>query len=218
MTENTKLAEQFGRFAPLLDSACHSRKIYDTVLFEVGDCVVTPTLGSIIPNWLLVVPTRPAINFTEWYRGTGVNPQDLIQEVSSTLGLELERIIWFEHGPNGAGSITGCGVDHAHIHVLVDPPFSFQTFGAAVRADSDRWIPFDTSCVYDQMSIEESYMVIGSDKSAIARIGVEDLGSQYLRRAIASLVQMPHAWNYRTHAHIGNVRRTVKTLAQQIGS
>ncbi|RWX78575.1 hypothetical protein EPK99_08190 [Neorhizobium lilium] len=218
MTEKTRVAEQFGRFAPLLDPACQSRKIYDTVLFEVGDCVVAPTLGSIIPNWLLIVPTRPAMNFAQWYRGTGVNPQELIQEVSSTLRVELERIIWFEHGPSAVGSITGCGVDHAHIHVLVDPPFSFQAFDAAVRAESDRWKPFNTSCVYDHILGNESYMIIGSDKRAIAGTSVEELGSQYFRRTIAGLVQKPHAWNYRTHAHIGNVRRTVKTLAQQIGS
>ena len=41
-----------GRFAALLSTASCMRPVYDKILFEVEHCVVTPTLGSILPHWL----------------------------------------------------------------------------------------------------------------------------------------------------------------------
>ena len=44
-----------SRFANILSDAC-PRPLYDTVLRDTGAMVVTPTLGSIIPNWILAIP------------------------------------------------------------------------------------------------------------------------------------------------------------------
>ena len=45
------------------------------------------------------------------------------------LGLGADEIVWFEHGPCSTGTSIGCGLDHAHIHVLIRPSFSFRSLG-----------------------------------------------------------------------------------------
>src|ERR1700694_1921574 len=50
------LEPSFGRFATLLSAEACVRPVYDQILTEFSDCVVTPTLGSILPFWLLIIP------------------------------------------------------------------------------------------------------------------------------------------------------------------
>lgn len=217
MTETMERNGKFGRFAPLMSSDSAVREIFDTVLFDLEDCIVAPTLGSIVPNWLLVIPTCEAENFAKWKNMTGRSPFALVQRLASRLRLEFERVTWFEHGSHAAGSITGCGVDHAHIHVLIDAPFAFSAFEEAVRAQTKGWETVDPSKIYEALSPTRSYMTAGSGERAIARMDVEELGSQYFRRVVANLVRQPHVWDYRTHPHIGNVRRTVEALSVRSG-
>src|ERR1039457_3903387 len=70
-----------GRFGFLKPSGECAQPIYDQILFETGGCVVTPTLGSIVPNWLLIVPRSPVLNFAQWSRTTGRSPLQLIKSV-----------------------------------------------------------------------------------------------------------------------------------------
>jgi diadenosine tetraphosphate (Ap4A) HIT family hydrolase len=213
MTETMERNRKFGRFAPLMSSDSAVREIFDTVLFDLEDCIVAPTLGSIVPNWLLVIPTCEAENFAKWRNMTGNSPFKLVQRLASHLRLEFERITWFEHGPSEAGSIIGCGVDHAHLHVLIDAPFEFSAFEEAAQAQGTGWEAVDPETFYETLSPTRSYMIAGSREHAFAMTDVEQLGSQYLRKVVAKLVRQPHAWDYRTHPHIANVRRTVEALS-----
>jgi ATP adenylyltransferase len=221
MTERATNAQAFeqngeGRFRELLNGRNRERAAYDQVLIEKHECVVAPTLGSIIPNWLLVVPRRHAVSFRKWQADTCVNPAWLVGEVLAELEVEAARAIWFEHGPCAEGSLVGCGVDHAHLHLLVDAPFLFEQFAAAAIENACvDWRRSSSREAYASISLGSSYLIGGSlDEVAIAE-DVASVGSQFFRRIVAQLAGMTHLWDYKTHVHLENVRRTISAFGSR---
>jgi ATP adenylyltransferase len=217
MNSNLATRVNVGRFASLLSDAEGVRPHYDEVLFEVDGCVVAPTLGSIIPSWLLVVPRLQCMNFAHWQALTGLNPITLVQKVLAEYKLTSDRVISFEHGPAKGGSSLGCGVDHAHLHILVDAPFSFDAFLSAtteiVCLHWEEWCP---PAAYSSIDIESSYLFAASSGRAVVARHVQDIGSQFFRRAVANLIGQPDAWNYERHPHIANVLKTTSRFGSRV--
>lgn len=201
-----------GRFYNLLSglgSDC------DQVILETNDCVVAPTLGSIIPNWLLVVPHHAAVNFREWRSATGSSPDALLRAVLEKLDVRPGQAIWFEHGPSAAGSLLGCGVDHAHLHILIDPPFSFDEFvSVAIDASRIEWRAAPASAAYDAILPDASYLIAGTSGEAVIGENVDSIGSQFFRRVVANLAGKAEQWDYKIHAHLENVRYTLAAFGQ----
>jgi ATP adenylyltransferase len=196
-------------FARLLSADGCLRPLYDRVLLETHGCVVAPTLGSIIPYWLLVIPRAKCLNFRQWQADTGVNPHQVIADVLTSLGVAPERVIWFEHGSSANGHPVGCGVDHAHIHVIVDAPFSLDEFVSSASATSSaRWLPCSPATAYASITPAVSYLVAGSASGAVFAECVDKVGSQFLRRIVADLAGQPDEWNYKIHPHIDNAKTT----------
>jgi hypothetical protein len=213
MEAHAGVSPDIGRFSSLLAAGSCPRPLYDEVLFETHGCVVTPTLGSILPKWLLVIPRKPVINFALWQAACGVSPYAPVQTILAKHGIADNRAIWFEHGPSEAGSSLGCGVDQAHLHIVVDAPFSFQDFiSRAMAASQIKWQSTSAYAAHSSVGLEQSYLIAASaDRAAVAN-NVESVGSQFFRRVIADLVQQADAWNYRTHPHFANVRETIRTF------
>lgn len=202
-----------GRFDALLAEGACPRPIYDEVLLETHGCVVTPTLGSILPNWLLIIPRTPAINFARWESADGTQPHDLIRTILAKHDIASHRVVWFEHGPSEEGSSIGCGIDHAHLHLLLDAPFSFQDFISSVMAHSRlRWQGTSAQAAHRSVDTNRSYLIAASEDHAFFAEQVDNVGSQFFRRVIADLVDQSQAWDYRTHPHWQNVQETVRTF------
>src|SRR5260221_12042148 len=100
-----------------------SQAPWDAVLYDSGRFIITPSKGSLVPGWLLVVAKRHTLcsgatsssEFTELLDCLGV-AQDLVRK-------NFGEPTFFEHGPSRSGLSLGCGIDHLHLHVL---PLSFS--------------------------------------------------------------------------------------------
>ena len=64
----------------------------------------------------------------QWTQRDHVAPVGYVRDIAGRMGRSADELIWFEHGSAAINAITGCGVDHAHLHLLVDPPFTFEQF------------------------------------------------------------------------------------------
>jgi ATP adenylyltransferase len=199
------------RFEALLEGRKCTPTVYDQILMETHGCVVTPTLGSILPNWLLVVPRSPTINFAQWQDIGGAGPSEVVTALLAKHDIDVSRAIWFEHGPPCAGSALGCGVDQAHLHVIIDAPFTFEDFiSEAERASAFEWAAGKPTTVHGSIDPDVSYLFAAWTDRAIVAQNVESVGSQFFRRVIANLVRKPGEWNYRSHPHLGNVHVTIR--------
>ena len=217
INRDPRAATEYGRFAMLLSSDSCSRLPYDEVLLDLGECVVAPTLGSILPYWLLVVPRAPSLNFSQWRARTNVEPHRLVAATLEAYGIHECRAIWFEHGAAELGSALACGADHAHLHIIVDAPFSFDAFiTAAAHASHVSWQTKSVERAYSSVDPDRSYLLAVSASQVLVAERVESVGSQFFRRVIAKLVGQPDAWNYRTHPNIENVQKTLEAFGTEL--
>lgn len=209
---NVESRSQLGsqRFTAILsESQCASLPC-DHVLSESNDCLVVPTLGSILPNWLLVIPRQQTINYVQWRKVTGLEPSQIVNDVMAMHDISSERAIWFEHGPANPGSIVGCGVDHAHLHIIAGAPFSFDDFVAtSMRMSALNWERLPPAEVHRSLSDGNSYLMAASGNRGVIAENVDNVGSQFFRRVVATLSGCPDAWDYRTHPHLENVHMTL---------
>ena len=95
-----------------------SPKESDRLLLETKSYVVIASIGALVPGWTMVVPRRHVCNLSEALP----DPHflDLCQQVSTRLAsaFPTTEVRMFEHGSHVEGSLVGCGVDHAHMHLV----------------------------------------------------------------------------------------------------
>jgi hypothetical protein len=199
-----------NRFRALLDGV--GRAAHDRPLLTTSKWIVAPTLGAIIPGWLLAIPRRPVLNFKQWAAIEGERPESILEHLRQHLGLSSQEIIWFEHGPAHNGTVVGCGLDHAHIHVLLRPTFAFESFEATARSLANlNWQQSRAHDVYARLSDNQSYLIVGSADSSLTALDVEQAGSQFFRRVVSKLAEET-AWDYRNHPHSNNIAATISTF------
>lgn len=212
MTSGIEMASGKHRFAALLSG--RGDTAYDRPLLETKDWVVAPTLGAIVPGWLLIIPRRAATSCREWTAKSGLAPLSAVGDVAAHLGLAMNEIIWFEHGPATAGTLVGCGLDYAHLHMIIHPQFDFAAFAATARAMADlKWRDAEACDAYTQVGTG-SYFVAGSGDSAMIATEVETAGSQFFRRVAASLIEDGESWDYRSHPHSENILGTIEMFSR----
>jgi ATP adenylyltransferase len=202
------------RFRRIMTGACPAL-LHDTLLWDLGDLVVTPTLGSIVPHWVLIIPKARVLNIAMWSAADSSAPLHYVNEVARRAGRSADDIIWFEHGPAVAKGVTGCGVDHAHMHVLLAPAFTFEQFKSASR-DAASYLKWHEGVgnPYASITSNKSYLVAGGGRQFLFASTVEAAGSQFFRRVIATLSGNPVSWNYKKHPHLNNVALTVEAARE----
>lgn len=204
-----------SRFSRVFANAHTDRATHDSVLMDLGSHVVVPTLGSIIPNWVLIIPKDHHINYASIVHDCNVNPFTLVEDVIARANIRSKNTIWFEHGPIHAGSTMGCGVEHAHIHVLLNPTFSAPDFFDAIESHPLGWRNTNSSDVYRALRKDHRYLVAGTPEIAMHASPIEDVQSQFFRRIIAELAGNPTAWDYKAHPFLNNVATTLRSFERK---
>lgn len=198
------------RFPFVLDRRPSPRAPYDEVILETDSTVIVPTRGSLFANWLLVVPKSPHLNFAQ-YRQSTRDPIVELGIVAKHFG--CEDLIWFEHGAAERGSTVGCGVDYAHLHLVLRPPFSLDALHHQVTQPQINWAQVSPKVLYRGLDGRSDYYAFGDLSRAYVTSGV-NLGSQFFRKAIAAIIGRPLEWDYRTHAGLEHVQQTLTNLSR----
>lgn len=199
------------RFEALLKGVATAA--HDEPLLERPGWLVAPTLGAVVPGWLLAIPRQPFLSFRDWSTANGHCPQAILQDVRGHLGLAPEEVIWFEHGPVMSGTPIGCGLDHAHLHILVRPGFTFTAFITLARGLAHlRWQETSREQGYAQIRGNSSYLIAGCGDRVLIASNVECAGSQFFRRVVGALIGADSEWDYRRFPHTDNINRTIHTF------
>jgi hypothetical protein len=124
-----------------------------------------------------------------------------------------DDVFCFEHGNSTEGGPMGCGVDHAHMHMV---PLSFDLIDAAVSVDdrSIEWqVVADVDCFSATIPAQGEYISLWHPKSGRGAIGrVQSPQSQWVRRVIAEKLGRVETWDYRQNPNVANVMTTVSTF------
>ena len=180
-------------------------------LFESRNFVALPSLGALVEGWLLLVPKRHFISL-------GALPDSMLDEMQafkqflcSVLTACYGTVSAFEHGPSAATRAVGCGVDHAHLH-LVPIPFDLSVATKPLLATEITWKHADMEDCKAAYQRQDDYLYLEQPISS-GRLAVhERFGSQIFRRAIASQLGVPDEYNWHEYDQLPIVMATIQTV------
>src|SRR5579871_5347966 len=200
-------------------SACHlcarnTNDPWNAPLFETPNFVVLPSLGSLIEGWLLIVPKQHFVSF-------GAVPDSFVAEflrlkdaMSALMLRNYGTVSAFEHGPSDVGRKVGCGVDHAHMH-LVPADFDLAAAVAPYLPKDTRWTDANlTDCRHAYVQ-RADYLYLEQPIGQGRLIRGVELGSQVFRKAIASKLGIFEQYDWRTHFQIPKINDTIRMLRTQ---
>lgn len=185
-----------------LDDAA-KREWYDFhILSETEDFVVIPTIGSIVPGYLLIVTK---LHVPSMARLDKEARQKLI-EFSNHLSLMQERIwekpLIFEHGAFNDENTAGSCINHAHWH-LVPGPFNLMPNNFNFKMVDT----FETFAEHSQSAGEYLFFQNQSGTAYIAE--VQRAPGQLFRRELARAVNKESDWDYVASPFYSNIRETI---------
>ncbi len=185
---------------------------WDEVLFESANFVAMPTRGSLIEGWLLVVPREHHYCVGSFSPDLLSEFQSFRREVQHILESIYGPVIAFEHGAIGSGRPVGCGVDHAHLHLV---PWS-GSFADTVRRQAIQDFQWKEIDGFHPLSAahhaRKDYLFFEEANGAVRMVASDAIPSQFFRRVIAAAIGQPDHYDWKQFSGIHNVTATVRKL------
>jgi diadenosine tetraphosphate (Ap4A) HIT family hydrolase len=194
-----KAMGHFGREASL----------WDRVILESSSFVAVPTLGAIVEGWVLLVPKMH-------YLCIGAMDNHLFPELHEFQKLVCRMVqdcygpvAVFEHGPARPRQAIGCGVDHAHLHVL---PTACDLV-SGVREISNEPLEWqsvqgiqDTKAFY---SAGLPYLYVEQPTGRSRLTTHPNIQSQLFRRVVAAYEGRAHRYDWQAYPDEHNIRSSI---------
>jgi diadenosine tetraphosphate (Ap4A) HIT family hydrolase len=186
---------------------------WNKVIHETPSFVVTPTVGALKEGWTLIISKRhvPAI---------GALTEEELAELSDLVinARGVTRSIYgsaviFEHGPACEGTSFGCGVDHAHLHVV---PLKIA-LRPLVEKELKSAVIWETMANIRNLSKihleKKSYLyILENDREYGIVACLRNIPSQLMRLIIAKSLGIPELYDYRKYRFRNNVIATLDRL------
>jgi diadenosine tetraphosphate (Ap4A) HIT family hydrolase len=180
------------------------RRIYGLgvrrIVRSYGEVVVIPTIGQMFPASMLVVPTQHVETTAEAGASVLEQVDHALRDLSGRLA-HLGRVLVFEHGARRCTK-SGCGVYHAHIHVLPLPGHvSSEVFLPNTIARRGRSL----SAALGQLADSENYFLCQDTYGRVAFCDAKVdpdapwLTSQFGRRTLAAHFGLRCDWDWRSY-------------------
>jgi ATP adenylyltransferase len=178
-------------------------------LFESPNFVVLPSLGALVEGWLLLVPKKHFICMGELPDSVANEMQEVKHVLCSVLQQYYGQVSAFEHGPSRPNCMIGCGVDHAHLHIV---PIAFDLLSAVAPflPEDVRWSEAGQKECRAAFSRGEDYLYLEQPIGAGHIATYKGFDSQLFRRAIAMQIGALNQFNWREYPQLSNVSATIK--------
>lgn len=189
---------------------------YKTPLWESERFFAVPSVGSIVPGWLLVIPRDHILRAADLAPAVREELIDFVQFVRRQLISRFGPTCIFEHGPARRGCATGCSVDHAHLHLVptstdlihksgdfipAPPVIKLRGFAPATEAAA-------------RLAMGCSYLLaVDADDSAALWIAA-DFQSQLFRRVISAAHGVPREFDWRLFPRDDVARTTIERIGR----
>lgn len=189
----TKSACRFCRIGSRRGAVSH-----DQIMHESDDYFAIASIGGFVEGWTLICPKSHILNLSSEYK----KPEFMTfaYEVDELVSRTYGQTAVFEHGVRSQGSLTGCGTDHAHLHIV---PMSHDFVSDVFSYDPKRsWEKTSVSEIERHVAEIEYLLMANSllDLTENALLSqVEMPTSQFFRRALASQLNLNALSNYRDY-------------------
>jgi ATP adenylyltransferase len=171
---------------------------FDSMWLADTDHKALISVGAMVPGWTLVCPTQHQVNLVDCYD----NPTfaRFTSSVLSFLERRHGKCAVFEHGAHREDSLTGCGVGHAHLHLV---PVGFPLSVEALRfAPELNWRPCVASDIREVADGQEYLYVSdeyrGADTQGLLCI-LRSPVSQFFRKVIGHRIGLGEFFDYKKY-------------------
>lgn len=169
------------------------------VLLENKFSVAFPSLGAICNGHILIIPKTHTTSLALTPSLVLEYVLELRERVANKLTERFGSVVQFEHGvlPGEGG---GCGVDHAHLHVL--PNLLNQPLSSLLPLEMAEITASCFSELKNFGAMERPYLYIEESSGEKKIFFTEHLPSQFVRRIISSHIKSAE-WDW-THRPVNN--------------
>lgn len=191
-----------------------AKTAHDRIVMETDEYFAIASVGGFVDGWTLVCPKAHAFNLADDMRSRVFH--DFVAMVSDAVAEAYGSVVAFEHGARAAGSLTGCGTDHAHLHLV---PFSGSIVEAVKESAAGRmWTDVSASEVSEFTGSREYLLMTDEPVRLAASVSVsvvEKPESQFFRRIIAEKLGLSSVADYRRHPFFDRAAETAERVASQ---
>jgi diadenosine tetraphosphate (Ap4A) HIT family hydrolase len=187
-----------------------AEEYWNRPLLRSPNFLVVPSIGALVEGWVLVVPTAHYVSAATISAGLRTEFKSVVGAARQLVG-EVYGPSWvFEHGPKTVGRQVGCGIDHAHMHVV---PTRLDLVSAAKpllpKVAFRRVGGLDT---LDASIAANDYLFAESPNGEAHLASGDGIGSQVFRRAIADGLGVSERYNWREYPQLETVKATIARL------
>ncbi len=185
------------------------RAPWDKPLFESDNFEVVPSLGSLVEGWMLLIPKEHRLCMGAIPPSQVDEYVNLKNKVAEDIKTKYGMVCAFEHGPGRANHQVGCGVDHAHLHLL---PISFDLVKSAEKflPAGVGWRNATHESCHSAWEQDLDYLYVEQPLGA-GRIAIHpEFGSQIFRKAIAAQLGVLAQFNWREYPQHEVIGRTIE--------
>ena len=182
------------RFCSLLTG---TKDAFDSLWLSEDHYRAIVSVGAFVPGWTLVCPTEHVVNLSGHYK------REDFWAFTSTAAHVLEasygRCAYFEHGASSSESLTGCGVGHAHGHLV---PLNFSLEAEVLGLNELNWLQCSASEIRSIAKGNEYLFVATAFAGAKTRGSLcllEAPISQFFLRVIARQLGIADMYDYKKY-------------------
>ena len=201
------------RFCNIAAGVYHYGKI-DEPFASDNDFFAVASIGALIEGWSLIIPKEHQLSMRNVYRSEAFGT--FVSSVLPLLGTKYGDLVAFEHGSAREGSITACGTDHAHLHIV---PLNGSLL-LEMKGQGMQWIECRSSEIASRSQLNEYlfYCELRSRNSWQDPRGylhiLQRPISQFFRHIIAQRFGRPETFDYRRFPHLETAVATRTALAR----
>ena len=171
--------------------------------------------GALVPGWSLICPLRHGFSLASHYQQCEF--WSFAAEAEALIRARYGDVRVFEHGAGYSGSLTGCGTDHAHLHMV---PLAFSLTTEALRYDATlKWKSCRASEIAAQAAGHE-YLFVSDRFEGANTAGLlcllEAPISQFFRRVVALRLGLRQFYDYRLHPMLEIAHRSTCDLHSDV--
>ncbi len=187
---------------------------FDQPFFKNNSYIAMASIGALVEGWTLIIPKEHQLSMKSLY--SDINFTNFVDNLIPRIYKMYGPLIAFEHGSNKEGSITACGTNHAHLHLV---PFSDSLMNDMNKSNME-WIKCRSSEIFNIVGKSEYlfYTEIGTNNIWNDPIGylhiLEFPISQYFRQIIAKKLGHSDKFDYKIYPNADITEQTMLNLLE----
>lgn len=165
------------------------------------------SVGAYIEGWTLVVPRTHVFALADLDTDEWRDFAALTGKVRARIEAVYGSTVMFEHGAAGSARTAGCGVDHAHLHIL---PWATDLRSEIARTPDLPGFEWDQAGTRPRGKSGQDYIWL-SDSSGSWITHAPELPSQVVRRALANALAIDE-WDWKADHRLAVLAATNSKL------